>query len=429
MKIAYSEKIIPTEIGVSIGGYGPYDITVEKLDELYMTMLVMDDGNKKIILISYDLLGIDANWLNDIRSGVAAVFGGSPADCMISCSHTHTGPQTREYCGLPDVLNVEYLNTVKKLSIDTAKEIAAKEFIETEIYFYSQNCDKNRNRRYIGPENRCSFLPFRRDMEPMSNGVCDKEMGGLCFINKATQQPEYIIGNFAAHPLAGHCPGIGGHRISADYPGIFRNYIKSETGAGCMFISGAAGDVVPHGHETGVEAIRQVGTAIACAAIEGILIATRDAESFKLKNETLQSTSEFVTCRTRPHKNKQIPSFYPAKDKIELELQVVSIGDVCFIGVPGELVVELGLEMKWHSPFRKTFIAYCSTGYVSYLCHGNALVSGGYEGGAQLLDSHGGLKLVNTAVEGAYKVYEKTFPDQSGWPENHHPPLVALKNI
>ena len=228
MKIAYSEKIIPTEIGVTIAGYAPYDTTVEKLDELYMTMLVMDDGNKKIILISYDLLGIDANWLNDIRSGVAAVFGGSPADCMISCSHTHTGPQTREYVGIPEILNLECLKTVKQLSIDTAKEIAAREFIETEIYFYSQNCDKNRNRRYIGPENRCSFLPYRRDMEPMSNGVCDKEMGGLCFINKATQQPEYIIGNFAAHPLAGHCPGIGGHRISADYPGIFRNYIKSE---------------------------------------------------------------------------------------------------------------------------------------------------------------------------------------------------------
>ena len=143
MKIAYSEKIIPTEIGVTVAGYGPYDTTVEKLDELYMTMLVMDDGNKKIILISYDLLGIDANWLNDIRSGVAAVFGGSPADCMVSCSHTHTGPQTREYVGLPDVLNLEYLKTVKQLSIDTAKEIAAKEFIETEIYFYAQNIKRS----------------------------------------------------------------------------------------------------------------------------------------------------------------------------------------------------------------------------------------------------------------------------------------------
>ena len=429
MKIAYSEKIIPTEIGVNIAGYGSYDITVEKLDELHFSMLVMDDGSKKITFISYDLIGIDADWINDIRTEVAAVFGGTAADCMISCTHTHTGPHTRAYSGKPDVLNVECLETIKRLSIETAKELANKEFVDTDVYFYAQNCDKNRNRRYIGPENRCSFLPFRRDMEPMSNGVCDKEMGGLCFINKATQQPEYIIGNYAAHPLAGHCPGIGGHRISADYPGVFREYIKKETGAGCMFISGAAGDVVPHGHETGVDAINKVGTAIACAAIEGILIATRDAESFKLVSETLQSTSEFNKYRVRPHKNERVPAFYPEKTEVELEIQVVSIGDVCFIGVPGELVVELGLEMKWHSPFRKTFISYCSTGYFSYLCHGNALVSGGYEGGSQILDSHGGLKLVNSAVEGAYKVYERTFSNQSEWPENHHPPLVALKNI
>jgi len=99
------------------------------------------------------------------------------------------------------------------------------------------------------------------------------------------------------------------------------------------------------------------------------------------------------------------------------------------VGVPGELVAELGLEMKWHSPFRKTFILYCSTAYFTYLCHGNALVSGGYEGGAQWLDSHGGLKLVNTAVEGAYKLYERTFPDPAQWPENRPLPLVALKNV
>ena len=78
------------------------------------------------------------------------------------------------------------------------------------------------------------------------------------------------------------------------------------------------------------------------------------------------------------------------------------MGDVAFVGVPGELLAELGQEIKWHSPYRKTFILYCSTAYFAYLCHGNALLSGGYEPWTQLCDSRSGLKLVNAAVDGLY---------------------------
>lgn len=429
MKISYGEKIISPEIGVKVAGYGVNDVSAAKLDDLYLSALALDDGRKKIVIISYDLLGIDEAWIKDIRAGAAAVFGGNESDCIISCTHTHSGPNTRSLAKAPEILEIGYLAELKKWTIETVREIFAREFIETAVYFYSGNCDENRNRRYIGPENRCSFLAHRRDMERIADGICDKEIGGLCFMNKKTREPEYIIGNFAAHPLAGHAPGLGGHRISADFPGQFRKYIQSETGAGCMFLSGAAGDMVPHGHETGAEAIRKVGTALASAALDGIIHATRNPDSFKLENETLQSGIETRKYTVRPHKIEQTPPPYRGKSEVELDIQLVSIGDVCLVGVPGELVAELGLEMKWHSPFRKTFILYCSTAYFTYLCHGNALVSGGYEGGAQWLDSHGGLKLVNTAVEGEYKLYERTFPDRSQWPENHHPPLMSLKNV
>ena len=93
------------------------------------------------------------------------------------------------------------------------------------------------------------------------------------------------------------------------------------------------------------------------------------------------------------------------------------------------MVAELGLEMKWHSPFRKTFVLYDSTAYISYLCHGNALVAGGYEAQEQVTDSRTGLKLLNIAIDGAYKLYERTHPDESQWPENHLLPTVSLKNI
>ena len=429
MKIAYAEKVISPEIGIKLAGYDLNDVSVEKLDELYLSALALDDGTKKVVIISYDLLGIDEEWIKKIRAETAQVFGGAESDCILSCTHTHTGPNTRSLAVMPEILETEYLQKLKKWTVETVREIFSGPFTDTTVYFYSGQCDENRNRRFIGPENRCSFLPHRRDMERIADGVCDKEIGGLCFMNKQTGLPEYVIGNYAAHPLAGHSPGLGGLRISADFPGAFRKYIKAETGASCMFLSGAAGDMVPHGDETGSEAIRKVGVRLASDAIAGMIVATRNSSSFRLENETLQSCIETREYAVRATKVDKMPPAYKGKKTVQLDIQLLSIGDICLIGVPGELLTELGLEMKWHSPFRKTFILYCSTAYFCYLCHGNALVSGGYEGGAQWLDSHGGLKLVNTAVEGAYKLYQRTYPDPEQWAENRNLPLVSLKNV
>jgi len=94
---------------------------------------------------------------------------------------------------------------------------------------------------------------------PICTGFADKELGGLIFIDTETHLPAYVIGNYAAHPLAGHSIGLGGRRISADFPGAFRDYITANTGAAAMFISGAAGDMVPKEDELGDDAGHLLG--------------------------------------------------------------------------------------------------------------------------------------------------------------------------
>ena len=56
----------------------------------------------------------------------------------------------------------------------------------------------------------------------------------------------------------------------------------------------------------------------------------------------------------------------------------VSIDDVAFVGVPGEMTNELGLKIKWHSPYSRTFIAYCATDYSGYISTANQVAAGGY---------------------------------------------------
>ena len=429
MKISFGKTVISPEIGTCVAGYGTRDVSIAKLDDLYVTALALDDGAKKGVILGFDLLGIDEAYIERIRQACAKTFGGSEEQVICSCTHTHTGPHTRSHAARADALETEYLEALIVQTASLVASLMAQEWLDVDAYFYSLSCDANTNRRFVTGNNACSFLPHRRDMERIADGFADKELGGLFFMRRDNGQPAYVIGNFAAHPLAGHCPGVGGHRISADYPGFFRKYIEEETGAGCMFLSGACGDMVPKGDETGRAAIEAMGTKLAQATLAGMIIATRDKEHYRLKEETLQFGFKHATAPVREFRKPRLSPNYKGRTEMRLPIQLFSVGDVCLVGVPGELVAELGQEIKWHSPFRRTFILYCSTAYMDYLCHGNALVAGGYEGREQYTDSHTGLKLVNAAVEGAYELYARTYPDVSKWPESSEAPLVSLVNI
>ena len=427
MKIAFTTKNISPEVGVRIAGYGPDDFTVAKHDDLYLSVLALNDGKNTCVLLGYDLLGIDSKYIRIIRQKCAQVIGGGEAQVMLSCTHTHCGPHTRSSIKC-NRLETGYLEKLIDLTVGAVSELVDGEWYDTDMYWYALNCDENVNRRYVGNDNRCTFLPHRPYLEPLCDGVRDRELGVIFFRDRATGDHRYVIGNYAAHPLAGHSPGLGGARISADFPGVFRNYIRSEMGCESMFLSGAAGDMVPKGHELGFAAAEKVGISLAQKAISGIISAQRTPGSYKMRDETIHFGSTHVTAAVRKCVEKMHPD-HLGETEVEMEIQLLSIGDLCLVGVPGELLAELGLEIKWHSPFRKTFILYCSTGYFTYLCHGNALTQGGYEAHQQLFDSRTGLKLVNAAVEGCYELYERAFPDRAKWPENNYLPLISVKNL
>ena len=54
MKIAFTTKIISPEVGVRVAGYGPDDFTVAKHDDLYLSVLALNDGEKTCLLLGYD---------------------------------------------------------------------------------------------------------------------------------------------------------------------------------------------------------------------------------------------------------------------------------------------------------------------------------------------------------------------------------------
>ena len=61
------------------------------------------------------------------------------------------------------------------------------------------------------------------------------------------------------------------------------------------------------------------------------------------------------------------------------EVQVMRIGDVALVALPGEPFVELGLEIKRRSPAPHTFVVGYANDWVGYLPTQVAWEQGGYE--------------------------------------------------
>ena len=438
VRAAWFVEDISCKVGTPLAGYGPNDISVAKLDDLQLHGLALDDGRTKTLLMSFDLIGMDADIVRRIRRACASALGVADQNVMLSCTHTHGGPHTRRYTKQksqggasdaftkPEDIDAEYVAFLETTTVDAVKRlVAGGKWRECRVGFFSSQCDENRNRRYTTVENLASFNAHRRALHKLTTGIADKELGTMALLDAETYTPLYVIGNYAAHPLASHAPGKGGVRITSDFPGFYRRYVESETGAAAMFVSGACGDLVPRDDELGVNAARRVGESLAMASVAAIIDIQRNAGRFVMEKPRLGASVVTMESRLRAPYRKMF-----GRETEKLELQVLSVGDVAFVGVPGELVNELGLEIKWHSPFRRTFIAYCATGYFGYISTLNQVAAGGYEPQSQHFASRDTLRLVATAQDALLDLRAKMFPEDCAgddpYPDNLALPLVNL---
>lgn len=434
IKAAWFTKTITCEVGALLAGYGPHDVSTSKLDELEANGLCLDDGQKKVLLISLDLLGINADALKPMRARVAAALGVDEASVMFSCTHTHGGPCTR-WTIKRDAATVKmmpadpkYLAFLSDTLAAAAADLAKATWRECLVGFHSATCDENRNRRYTTADNCTAAAEYRRKLLDVGTGIADKEFGTLALLDPETFDPLYVVGNYAAHALAAHAPGAAGHRITADYPGFFRRYLRDELGCGAMFVTGASGDVVPKENELGADGARRTGVNLAKAAIASVIDIQRNADCFVLPEPKVGALVKKMDSPLISRWRELL-----GQETVTLEVQCLSIGDVAFVGVPGETVCEVGLEIKWHSPFRRTFIAYLSTDYCGYISPASHVASGGYEPQDQRFASRDTLRLVGLAKDALDELRLQTCPPDGpasdAYPDNLTLPLFNVPGM
>ena len=84
---------------------------------------------------------------------------------------------------------------------------------------------------------------------------------------------------------------------------------------------------------------------------------------------------------------------------IAVEVQVITLGDdLAWVSLPGEIFVELGLQIKRGSPFKQTMIAELANGAIGYIPNRVAYSQGNYEVVSSRVAEGSGEKLVDEAL-------------------------------
>jgi hypothetical protein len=266
--------------------------------------------------------------------------------------------------------------------------------------------DENMNRRFFLSDETYLGVPGNKHLTPVTTEHADKELGILAFCPAGMRLPCGLIVNYAVHPLtAGHTAPL----ISADIPGVVRALVRESLQCPTCYVTGAAGDNHPKAPEAGFAETRRVGQVLATEAIK------RTYDGYKVR-EPLR-----VRCLTRSiplplRTYEEFTQIHGADEQairgnlcrveqpgavVDVEFALLAVGPVLLVGVPGELVAELGSVLKWFSPFKRTYILYQGTDSLDYIAHPNAYRWGGFETVCGQLSPGAVRPLINAILDAA----------------------------
>jgi neutral ceramidase len=95
--------------------------------------------------------------------------------------------------------------------------------------------------------------------------------------------------------------------------------------------------------------------------------------------ESVLSATSFVLSSPQEIYARETVLLKDYPDDVDLILQALRIGDVGIAAIPCEVFVEIGLDLKKHSPFKPSFTISLANGYNGYLPTVEHFQLGGYE--------------------------------------------------
>ncbi len=418
MKAGFARIDMTPPLGTNLAGYYNERPASGIITPLYINAVAFDDGETRAALITLDLEGMTRRNNTFLRERIAEKNGLDPEAIFIHCSHTHLGPVNGIYddpekCSYYDhMLIAKTCDAVTLAFKDLAASGEAKAFIGR-----SATEGLSFVRIYLMTDGKlCSNPPKNRFHEIVKNiGEPDEEVQLLRITREGAA--DIAIVNYQTHPDV-----IGGSKICYDWPGYVREYIEKGLcdvaegkGLHAVCVNGAQGetnqrDLKKHDRINGIDYSKHMARVIVGKAMSVYSYADEiDFSKIKHKHSAVRAivdkgTPEQVEMAKIVSKinaeggykvimkalaDGEVP-FGPElafkylilehePEVKDLFVSALAVGDMTFVGFPGEPFTEMGRRTKEESPFAMTMPCCYGNGGEGYFPMNEIFDLGGYE--------------------------------------------------
>ncbi len=365
--------------------------------EFRASALVLDAG-QRVLLVSLDSLTAPRSAVEAAVRRIADATGIPKDNILICATHTHAGPSSIDFHDF--ILNVEFVRRLEECSVLAA--VKAVEALDDGrsgcelVYGQSQEATVGRNSRLLLKDGSIGWYGYEESDTVRPTGPYDPDLYVLA-ARRSDGGYDGLAFNHSVHNIG----KIREERMSPGFYGLAALEIERRYGATTLFLPGAFGsthNITSNG--SGVPAAESVHRVV--EAIEDALSHAQPAVSGPVKvlnrpftyhmrhfNEAEESAAVkfYMEKYVLEEAKRQLEIFQQMRDEMaplqgearQTRIQIIRLGEIVFVGIPGELFARLGLELRRRSPFRHTCIIGLANDEIGYIPDRKAYTDGGYQ--------------------------------------------------
>jgi hypothetical protein len=378
------------------------------------TVIEAEDGSRAA-LIACDVLMLRRDRLDEAARAIEKDLG-IPLDAvLINATHTHHAPSTATIHGYER--NEAFCERVRDGIVAAAR--AARARLDAQgsgradvLFWLGEESSVGQNSRLLLSDGTIYWVGPRDDaVRP--TGPFDPELPVLA-LRREGGALESVIFNHSTHLIGAYERG----KRSPGFYGLAAQELERDVGGTVTFIAGAFGSTHALGQDARemVHRIKAaVRDALASAAPRPVrsIRAVRREVSYRVRrfDEVKEDAAvvAYATKRCGGSAAEVIETFRRMRSGLaphqgeerKTWVQAIVLGDVAWVGIPGECFTKLGVRIKRRSPYRYTYVAGVANDYIGYLPDDAAYDLGGYQvwtGLHSFVERGTGEMLADTAV-------------------------------
>jgi len=250
LRIGVAEVDITPPVGTLLAGSLKPRVSQGIDNPLFAKAIVLESAGTRLACVTLDLISLDRGYGGDEAVRLASEATGIPkSHISYSCSHTHTGPYTRQRT--QQHVNTEWLAALPASFADAVAQADAAKVPAalSRCRAFEHRVQHNRRVRFKDGRHVNTWL-LRNHVNSELQAVCsagpvDPEVGMLAF-DGPDGKLLAVLYHFTLHANTDFGP-----QLSADYPAAVSRHIRQAFGeqAVSLFLPGCCGDINRHSHD------------------------------------------------------------------------------------------------------------------------------------------------------------------------------------